>query len=235
MVIKKNMIIIICLSVFISVLTSSLCVMSIYQKENNEKKPVIIIDAGHGGMDGGAVGCDGTIEKTINLQISKKLEVLCELFGYDVIMTRKNDDAICDDNCKTIRQKKVSDIKNRFKIIEENPDALFVSIHQNNYQSSKYYGAQTFYSPNSKSSMILAESIQHSIASHLQTDNTRQVKKSGTQIYLLYHTQSTAVMVECGFMSNKAEMKKLKDEEYQKEIAFAILMGINDYISANVV
>ena len=235
MVIKKNMVIIICLVVLISVLTSGLCVMSVYQKQNNVTKPVIIIDAGHGGMDGGAVGCDGTIEKTINLEISKKLEQLCRLFGYEVIMTRENDDAICDKNCKTIRQKKVSDIKNRFKIIEENPDALFVSIHQNNYQSSKYYGAQTFYSPNSKSSMVLAESIQQSIATNLQTDNTRQIKKSGTQIYLLYHAQTTAVMVECGFMSNKTEMEKLKDEEYQKELAFAILMGINDYISANVV
>ena len=235
MVIKKNMVIIICLVVLISVLTSGLCVMSVYQKQNNVTKPVIIIDAGHGGMDGGAVGCDGTIEKIINLEISKKLEKLCRLFGYEVIMTRENDDAICDKNCKTIRQKKVSDIKNRFKIIEENPDALFVSIHQNNYQSSKYYGAQTFYSPNSKSSMVLAESIQQSIATNLQTDNTRQIKKSGTQIYLLYHAQTTAVMVECGFMSNKTEMEKLKDEEYQKELAFAILMGINDYISANVV
>ena len=83
--------------------------------------------------------------------------------------------------------------------------------------------------------MVLAESIQQSIATNLQTDNTRQIKKSGTQIYLLYHAQTTAVMVECGFMSNKTEMEKLKNEEYQKELAFAILMGINDYISANVV
>ena len=90
MVIKKNMVIIICLVVLISVLTSGLCVMSVYQKQNNVTKPVIIIDAGHGGMDGGAVGCDGTIEKIINLEISKKLEQLCRLFGYEVIINMFN-------------------------------------------------------------------------------------------------------------------------------------------------
>lgn len=235
MIIKKNTLIIVSLClilVFAAVSVSSVYTFS--DKEVKEEKiPKIIIDAGHGGADGGAIGCDGTVEKEINLQIAKKLRSLCLLFGYEVIMTRNDDDSICDKNAKSIRQQKISDIKNRFEIIKNNPDALFVSIHQNIYSSPRYCGAQTFYSKNMESSGILAEYIQKSVTEMIQPENTREIKMSGTEIYLLYHAQSTAVMVECGFMSNPEEMKKLRDNEYQKKMAFSILCGINNYIVDN--
>lgn len=235
MIIKKNTLIIVSLClilVFAAVSVSSVYTFS--DKEVKEEKiPKIIIDAGHGGADGGAVGCDGTVEKEINLQIAKKLRSLCILFGYEVIMTRNDDDSICDKNAKSIRQQKISDIKNRFEIIKNNPDALFVSIHQNIYSSPRYCGTQTFYSKNMESSGILAEYIQKSVTEMIQPENTREIKMSGTEIYLLYHAQSTAVMVECGFMSNPEEMKKLRDNEYQKKMAFSILCGINNYIVDN--
>lgn len=231
MVIKKNTLLTVMSIFLVSILIGGICVSGIGQKSARSKLPVLIIDAGHGGDDGGAVANDKTVEKEINLQIAKKLEAVCRLFGYDVIMTRQTDDAICDKGLNTIRQKKVSDIKNRFRIIQENPDAIFVSVHQNKYDDSSQSGTQVFYSPNDSSSMLLADCIQSRIAASLQKDNTRQIKKCGSQVYLLYHAQSTAVMVECGFLSNDSELKKLKDEEYQKEMALAIAVGINDYIS----
>ena len=235
MIIKKNTLIIVSLCLIL--VFAAVSVSSVYTFSDNEVKeekiPKIIIDAGHGGADGGAVGCDGTVEKEINLQIAKKLRSLCLLFGYEVIMTRNDDDSICDKNAKSIRQQKISDIKNRFEIIKNNPDALFVSIHQNIYSSPRYCGAQTFYSKNMESSGILAEYIQKSVTEMIQPENTREIKMSGTEIYLLYHAQSTAVMVECGFMSNPEEMKKLRDNEYQKKMAFSILCGINNYIVDN--
>ena len=169
----------------------------------------IIVDAGHGGMDGGATAADGTVEKDIN---------------------RETDDDIADDSAKTVRQQKVSDIKNRMKIIEQTPDALFVSIHQNHYGGPSYSGAQVFYSKNNPESEKLAKAIQQDIRSLIQPQNQRTVKRTGTEIYLLYHAQSPAVMVECGFLSNAAETLKLKDDNYQNAMAFSVMCGITDYL-----
>lgn len=231
MVIKSNTIVLSAVILLFCILLGGICVKSVGNKSQKSQLPTVIVDAGHGGDDGGAVANDGSAEKEINLAISKKLEAMLKLFGYNVIMTRNTDDAICDKGLTTIRQKKVSDIKNRFKIMEDNPQALFVSIHQNKYQNSRESGAQVFYSPNNSSSMTLAGFLQDSISQNLQKDNMRQIKKCGSSVYLLYHAVSTAVMVECGFVSNDEELKKLKDEDYQKQMAFAIAVGINDYIS----
>ena len=177
----------------------------------------IIVDAGHGGMDGGATAADGTVEKDINLSIALKLRDMLDTAGYNVIMTR-------------VRQQKVSDIKNRMKIIEQTPDALFVSIHQNHYGGPSYSGAQVFYSKNNPESEKLAKAIQQDIRSLIQPQNQRAVKRTGTEIYLLYHAQSPAVMVECGFLSNAAETLKLKDDNYQNAMAFSVMCGITDYL-----
>ena len=231
MVIKKNIVLVTVSILLLCILFGGICVMGVDNSKDDMKTITVIVDAGHGGEDGGAVANDGTAEKVINLQIAKKVEALLKAFGYNVIMTRQTDDAICDDNLSTIRQRKVSDIKNRFKIIEENPDALFVSIHQNKYDDSSQNGTQVFYSPNNSSSMLLADCIQSSVVKYLQKENTRQIKKCGSQVYLLYHAKSTAVMVECGFVSKNSDLKKLEDDEYQKQMALAIVAGINDYIS----
>lgn len=196
------------------------------------KETVVIIDAGHGGEDGGAVAADGTAEQLLNLQIAKYLEEQLHVFGVQTVMTRTTEDSIHDKNAKTTRERKVSDIHNRMKIMEETENAVFVSIHQNKYASSKEWGTQVFYSPNTTRSAALAECIQQSVISALQPDNKRVIKKSGNSIYLLYYAKKTAVLVECGFLSNPSETAKLKDEEYQKQLAFTIALGILEYMNS---
>ena len=156
-------------------------------------KQTVIIDAGHGGDDGGAIGIDGTVEKDINLDIALKLEKLLKFYGFDVIMTRTEDIMTCDDGLDSLRKRKVSDIHNRFDVLEKNPDAVFISIHQNKFEDNSQHGTQVFYSGNNDESKLLAESIQNSIVSVLQPDNSRVVKKSGSGIYLLYQDRKSVV------------------------------------------
>ena len=196
--------------------------------ETNSFKTVII-DAGHGGIDGGTSADDGTVEKDINLQIAHKLNNILQAMGVKTVMTRTEDVSIHDESAKTIRQQKVSDLKNRLNIINNTDNAVYVSIHQNHYSSAKYKGTQIFYSKNNMLSHTLAESIRLPIVSYLQTDNTREIKQSGTEIYLLNNAKTPAVMVECGFLSNKDDTMNLKDEKYQQKLAFAIAIGITDY------
>lgn len=193
-------------------------------------KQTVIIDAGHGGDDGGAIGIDGTVEKDINLDIALKLEKLLKFYGFDVIMTRTEDIMTCDDGLDSLRKRKISDIHNRFDVLEKNPDAVFISIHQNKFEDNSQHGTQVFYSGNNDESKLLAESIQNSIVSVLQPDNSRVVKKSGSGIYLLYHAKLPAVLVECGFISNPAEVKKLNDENYRMKIAILIADGLIKYL-----
>lgn len=191
----------------------------------------VIIDAGHGGEDGGTQSCDGTLEKDINLQISIRLEKMLKIMGYKTIMLRDEDKLIYSEGSNTIREKKVSDQRNRLEIVRSQPDCIYVSIHQNYFTEEKYYGAQVFYSPNNHMSENLAKTIQKSVVSLIQHDNDREIKKSGSEIFMLNNIESPAVMVECGFMSNEKEAGLLKTETYQKKIVLAIVKGINDYFS----
>ena len=190
--------------------------------------PIIIIDAGHGGEDGGAVANDGTVEKNLNLEIALKLNDVLSIIGYETLLIRKTDTAIHSSG-NTIRQRKISDIKNRFAIMNKYDNCLYISIHQNKFNDARIYGAQTFYSSNNTNSKILADFIQKSISNQLQTDNKRVIKKSGTDIYLLYNATKPAVMVECGFISNIEELSKLKNKEYQEKMAISIAFGIINY------
>lgn len=191
--------------------------------------PVIIIDAGHGGEDGGAVGTDGTNEKEINLEIALKLNDILTVMGFETRMVRTTDISIHNQGADTIRERKATDIRNRTAIMDEYENCLYVSIHQNKYEDSRIWGAQTFYSPNDEASKTLAQFIQTSIASGLQPDNKRMIKESGTSIYVLYNATKPAVMVECGFISNPNELSQLKTEEYQSKMAFSIMSGIINY------
>lgn len=196
----------------------------------DERYKTVIIDAGHGGEDGGAIGCDGTIEKGINLKISKKLEKALRMMGYNVIMTRSKDKLIYDaDVARTIRQKKVSDIHNRADLVNSTPNCILISIHQNEFQSPNVRGTQVFYSPNNEESKVLAHSIQSTVQDLLQPNNKRFIKKSGTNIYMLYYAKNPAVMVECGFLSNYDECQRLKNDEYQNKLTFSIMCGILNY------
>lgn len=185
----------------------------------------VIIDAGHGGFDGGAVAHDGTAEKNINLAISKTLRDILEFNGYKVIMTRVED--VATNSVEgAIASKKKSDLTNRLELMKKYPDAVYVSIHLNKFTTSAAFGAQVFYSANDKRSEQLGQSIQQSVVSLLQKDNTRVIKKGTKSTFLLYNATVPAVIVECGFLSNTAELKLLKDKEYQSKMAFAVSKGI---------
>lgn len=197
----------------------------------NEKtdKKVIMIDPGHGGVDGGAVGYNNIVEKNINLAISLKLRTLFEASGFTVVMTREDDRSIHDAGSDTIREKKVTDIHNRSKLLAQYPGAVFISVHQNKFQQSQYSGTQVFYSVNNAGGKVLASCIQSDVKKLLQNSNNRVIKPAGDNLYILYHAQSPAVMVECGFLSNPREAVMLTQSQYQMQMAFSIYCGTLDY------
>lgn len=189
----------------------------------------VVIDAGHGGIDPGAIAFDGTHEKDINLAISKSLCDMLFAFGFNTVMTRTEDTLIGDNSLPTVKEKKRSDIKRRLEISEGRQNSLLLSIHQNNFSQGKYSGTQVFYSKNNSESSVVAQLIQSDIARLLQKDNDRQIKPVGSEIYLLYHSKNPAVMVECGFISNQSELSALKTEEYQNKLSFCILNSVLQY------
>ncbi len=192
-----------------------------------EHPGTVVVDAGHGGEDGGASDQSGRPEKDINLAIAKDLRELLTASGYHVVMTRTADTSLSDP-LKTIRERKVSDIHNRMKIVESQQSCIFVSIHQNQFQQSRYNGTQVFYSNNDKGSKELAQSVQNRVVSLLQKDNTRVVKPATSSIYLLWNAKVPAILVECGFLSNSEEAAKLSRDDYQHKMAFAIYCGLLD-------
>lgn len=196
----------------------------------SEQRPVVVIDAGHGGEDGGA-SANGVLEKDVNLAIALKLRDMLKLSGYEVKMVREDDISVYDSSASTVREKKVSDMKNRVKLINSNPENILISIHQNKFEQSKYSGAQMFYSKNNPKSEKLAESIRQSVTSLLQPENNRELKADDGSVYILKNAQVPAVIVECGFLSNEQEAKKLSSEKYQSEMAFAIYCGFINWKS----
>lgn len=209
------------------------CCSQITNVVKNNDSITIVIDAGHGGEDGGAVAGDGTLEKDINLSIATYLCQFLKNNDINIIMTRNNDTAIYDEGCSNIKEKKVSDMHNRLKIFNDNSVSMVVSIHQNKFEQSKYWGTQVFYSTNDSNSKLLAENIKKSITSMLQTENKRECKEATKSIYLLHNCQKPSVIVECGFLSNLDELAKLKTEEYQKQMAFSIFCGCMEYLVDN--
>lgn len=204
---------------------------SVRQTDNPSAQKVrsVIIDPGHGGVDGGAVSADGIVEKSINLNISMKLKSLCELAGIDVIMTRETDISIHDSNADTIKKQKTSDLHNRLKIADSHPEAILVSVHQNKYSGASSCGMQVFYSGNAPESKTLADCIQTYTVSNIQKSNDREVKQITKAVYLIYNAKQPAVLVECGFLSNREEAEKLNTESYQSEIAYSIFGGIINF------
>ena len=193
--------------------------------ENN----TIIIDAGHGGFDGGAVAGDGTVEKNINLNIAKMLGNMLSLNGINVVYTRTEDTGTNTNETDKIALKKKSDLQNRLNLMKEYPDSVFVSIHLNKFTTSSAKGAQVFYSDKHEKAKILAQYIQNGLVSHLQPNNDRIIKQGTKDTYLLYNAHIPAVIVECGFLSNKNELELLKTKEYQVKVAFSIFSGISEF------
>lgn len=188
----------------------------------------IVIDAGHGGVDGGATSCTGILESNINLEIAIRLNDLLHLLGYDTHMIRTSDVSVYTEG-NTIAAKKVSDLKERVRIINEKENALLISIHQNYFYDSKYSGAQVFYSK-THDSENLANKLQQTFLSTINPDSHRQAKLA-TGVYLMEHISCTGILVECGFLSNPEEEAKLNRPEYQKNICSVIASAVSSYIS----
>lgn len=192
---------------------------------------IVVLDAGHGGMDGGCSAQDGTVEKDINLNILLDLRDLLRVSGYTVEVTRDTDVSIHDSGVEGIANQKSSDMDNRLALFNQYDNAICISIHQNLFTDSKYSGAQMFYSDNNSRSETLANVLQNQFVEYLQPDNTREIKLCGKELFLCYFSENPTVMVECGFLSNPEEAEKLKTTEYQREVAFTIYSAINRYYS----
>lgn len=229
--------------IIFSVITLVIVTLSIFEIKDvsgdvMEYMPVtnktIILDAGHGGIDPGAMTKDkDTKEKDVNLSITLKIRELLEASGALVILTREDDSSLYQETGdKTIRQKYNENLKNRKKIIQESNADMFMSIHLNAFEQSKYYGAQTFYPKGKEESVQLSKYIQDELKRVVDKTNNREIKPRD-DIYLLKENEIPSVLIECGFLSNDKEAKLLVDEKYQEKIAWSTYVGIQKYFSEN--
>ena len=195
------------------------------EKNASKPKQIIVLDPGHGGEDNGATGIGGIREKDINLAVSKMVGEILSVMNFDVKYTRTTDTSLGTDG-KFIKR---NDLSYRVKFTRSFDEPIFVSIHMNKFSVEKYNGLQTFYSKNNPSSEVLALKVQCAVRTLIQPQNTREVKKAGTSIFILDRLESPAILVECGFLSNNAESALLVSADYQRKLSFCIAMGIADY------
>ena len=193
----------------------------------SNERSIIVIDAGHGGVDGGAVSCTGIIESQINLQIALKLQDLFHLLGIQTRMIRTKDVSIYTSG-ESIAAKKVSDLKERVRIINNTQNAILISLHQNYFTDSRYHGAQVFYKDPYQD---LAVQLQKSIVSTINVGSNRNAKKA-TGIYLMEHIHCPAALIECGFLSNPDEEASLRSPDYQKKICCVIAATVCGYFAS---
>lgn len=190
-----------------------------------EQGPVLVIDPGHGGMDGGAVAADGTVESQINLAVSLRMEEVARFIGVETEMTRREDVSLHDASADTVRAKKASDLKNRTALANAVPSGVVVSIHQNSLPDvPSVCGAQVFYSA-AEGSQELAEAVQSALNAALNP-KPKEPKQAGSSVYLLQHAKSPTILVECGFLSNPQETVRLNTPAYQTELALTILSAV---------
>lgn len=184
----------------------------------------IVIDAGHGGEDGGAVSADGVIESGINLAVAQDLNALLTLLGEDTVMTRTEDISVYSEGSQTLRQKKRSDLENRVALVNGTPNAMLLSIHQNSLPKSKRtHGAQVFFG-GAAGSDTLAQSVQAALNTTIN-DGDKEAKRISDDVFLMKNVTAPAVLVECGFLSNRAETAKLQQPDYQTKLAVVIAAG----------
>lgn len=185
----------------------------------------LILDAGHGGEDGGAVSISGVPESNINLAVVIRMDQLLGFCGVSPVLVRDKDISVYDDGCDTLREKKVSDLHNRVSLIEGTTNALLVSIHQNTFSNAAYHGAQVFYREGEES-LVLAEAVQGALREGLDPGNGREPTKIPSSVYLMAHITCPAILIECGFLSNPEEEAKLRSEGYQTQIAVCITSAL---------
>ena len=192
---------------------------------------MVVLDAGHGGADGGCVSVNGVPEKDINLSVMLTARDMLDLLGYDVRCTRETDVSIHDQGIEGLAKQKKSDMDNRLAIINGSGAEVAVSIHQNQFTDPKYSGAQMFYKAESSESSALADVLRERFRIWLQPDNERETKPVGDELFLIHNANCPAVMAECGFLSNPEEAAKLESLSYQQEVAMVIADSINCYVS----
>ena len=201
---------------------------------STDARPIIVIDAGHGGEDGGASGEDGTKEKDLNLLVAQSLSDILSAAGYDVRMTRTDDRLLYDlygDLADYTGHKKTYDLRNRLRFTKEAGADLLISIHMNKFPQSRYSGLQVYYSTNAPESRTVAGVIRSYSKQYLQPENERETKAATSSIYLLHRCEIPAVMVECGFLSNEEELSRLKDETYRRQLALVIACAAAESLS----
>lgn len=186
----------------------------------------VVIDAGHGGVDGGATSCTGILECHLNLEIATRLNDLLHLLGISTLMIRTDDRSVYTSG-QTIAAKKVSDLKERVRVVNTANNAVLVSIHQNHFVNSQYHGAQVFYAA-TDGSKELANTIQNALKTHLNKSSNRSIKKA-QNIFLLENVKCTGVLIECGFLSNPIEEAKLKSSDYQKKVCCVIGSSLSTF------
>lgn len=199
-------------------------ITTLHQQRAVEREHRIVIDAGHGGIDGGATSCTGVLESHINLEIALRLEDVFHLLGYDTVMIRRTDESIYTQG-NTIASQKVSDLKERVRIANETPGAILISLHQNTFSDSRYKGAQVFYSGNDKSRSI-AQSMQQNLIQILNPGSQRKAK-SAKGVYLMEHITCPGVLIECGFLTNQEEEAFLRSKDYQIKLCAVIAATIS--------
>ncbi len=195
-----------------------------------ERRKVILLDPGHGGEDGGAVGVSGVLEKDLNLMISTTLYDLFRFSGYDVRATRDEDVMLYDRNADYKGKKKILDLAARLEIANSTMPDLFVGIHMNSFPQEKYSGLTVYYSPNKPQSLDAAEALRSDVIRCLQPDNKRELKAAGSNIYILNRIEYPAILIECGFLSNSAECNMLSDAEYRQRLSFVIFSSLSAFL-----
>lgn len=223
------------LPIYLFVITGAICaaflasgsVTTMVENAPIENRACIIVDAGHGGIDGGATSCTGVLESQFNLQIARRLDDFLHFLGYKTIMIRTTDTSIYTEGA-TIAQQKLSDLKQRVKIVNETPNGILISIHQNTYPDAQYHGAQVFYA-NDDVSRSLAQDLQTSFKSVLDSNNNRR-PKAASGVYLMQNIQRPGVLIECGFISNPQEESLLRDERYQIKLVGVIGLALSSQL-----
>ncbi len=203
-------------------------VTTIRQQRPVDRMHCIVIDAGHGGIDGGATSCTGVLESHINLEIALRLENVFGLLGYDTVMIRRTDESIYTQG-NTIASQKVSDLKERVRIANETPGAILISLHQNTYSDSKYRGAQVFYT-NEEQSKKVAQSLQQNLVAVLNPGSQRK-SKPAKGVYLMEHITCPGILIECGFLTNAEEEALLRDAGYQTNLCAVIAATLSSCLA----
>ena len=214
--------------ILLAVITGSRAVTVISENAPLTGRSNIIIDAGHGGEDGGATSCTGVLESNINLEIALRLNDLMHLLGYDTVMVRTTDTAIHTQG-NTIAARKVSDLKARVSLVNQTENSLLISIHQNYFTDERYSGAQVFF-PDTNGSAEFAKLLQKDIIFALNPGSNRQAKKA-SGVYLMEHIQCTGALIECGFLSNYSEEARLRSADYQKKLCGVIASSVSRFLS----